>query len=42
MKPEVLYRGYPGLEEFKSIVRKYNPSAKLSSLQSERLLLTVQ
>ena len=42
MKPEVLYKGYPGLEEFKSIVRKYNPSAKLSSLQSERLLLTVQ
>jgi FAD/FMN-containing dehydrogenase len=42
MKPEVLYRGYPGLEEFKSIVQKYNPSAKLSSLQSERLLLTVQ
>lgn len=40
MKPEVLYRGYPGIEEFKSIVRKYNPSGKFSSLQSERLLLT--
>jgi hypothetical protein len=42
MKPEVLFRGYPRLEQFKSIVQKYNPSAKLSSVQSERLLLTVQ
>jgi hypothetical protein len=42
MKPEVLFRGYPRLEQFKSIVHKYNPSAKLSSVQSERLLLTVQ
>ena len=40
MKPEVLFRGYPGLEKFKSIVRKYNPAGKLSSIQSERLLLT--
>lgn len=40
MKPEVLLRGYPKLEEFKQIVRKYNPSGKLSSIQSERLLLT--
>ena len=40
MKPEVLIQGYPHLEEFKSIVRKYNPSAKFSSIQSERLLLT--
>jgi FAD/FMN-containing dehydrogenase len=42
MKPEVLFRGYPRLEQFKSIIHKYDPSAKLSSLQSERLLLTVQ
>jgi decaprenylphospho-beta-D-ribofuranose 2-oxidase len=40
MKPDVLFRGYPKLDEFKSIVRKYNPSAKFSSVQSERLLLT--
>lgn len=40
MKPEVLYKGYPGLQRFKDIVRKYNPNAKFSSVQSERLLLT--
>ncbi|HTE07325.1 MAG TPA: FAD-binding oxidoreductase [Flavitalea sp.] len=40
MKPEVLQRGYPRLDEFRSIVRKYNPSGKLSSVQSDRLLLT--
>ena len=40
MKPEVLFKGYPRIEEFKQIVRKYNPTYKLSSVQSERLLLT--
>jgi len=40
MKPEILFKGYPRIEEFKSIVRKYNPTNKLSSVQSERLLLT--
>ncbi len=40
MKPEVLVEGYPNLERFRSIVRKYNPSGKLSSVQSERLMLT--
>ena len=40
MKPEVLFRGYPRLEEFKGIVKKYNPSFKFSSVQSQRLLLT--
>lgn len=40
MKPEVLIRGYPRLEEFKSIVRKYNPDDKISSIQSNRLFLT--
>jgi FAD/FMN-containing dehydrogenase len=42
MKPEVLFKGYPRLEQFKSIIKKYNPSNKLSSVQSERLLLTTQ
>ena len=42
MKPEVLFKGYPRLEEFKDIVRKYNPTSKLSSVQSKRLLLTTQ
>jgi FAD/FMN-containing dehydrogenase len=40
MKPEVLFKGYPRLEEFRNIVRKYNPSYKFSSVQSQRLLLT--
>lgn len=40
MKPGVLFRGYPKLEEFRRIVKQYNPSFKFSSLQSERLLLT--
>ena len=40
MKPEVLFKGYSRIEEFKSILKKYNPSGKLSSLQSRRLLLT--
>lgn len=40
MKPDVLEKGYPRLEEFKSVIRKYNPAYKLSSAQSERLQLT--
>jgi len=40
MKPEMLVKGYPRLEEFKNIINKYNPTGKLSSVQSERLLLT--
>lgn len=40
MKPEVLEQGYPGLDKFRDIVERYNPSAKFCSLQSERLLLT--
>ena len=40
MKPGVLEKGYPKLDEFKNIVKKYNPSGKFSSVQSERLLLT--
>jgi decaprenylphospho-beta-D-ribofuranose 2-oxidase len=40
MKPETLYAGYPRLEEFKRIVKKYNPFGKIRSLQSSRLFLT--
>lgn len=40
MKPEVLRAGYPRLDEFRAIVKKYNPSGKISSIQSRRLLLT--
>jgi len=40
MKPGVLVKGYPNLEKFRSIVKKYNPAGKLSSMQSDRLLLT--
>ncbi|HKP31385.1 MAG TPA: FAD-binding oxidoreductase [Chitinophagaceae bacterium] len=40
MKPSVLEAGYPRLEQFKSIVKKYNGNNKFCSEQSERLLLT--
>ncbi|WP_295795817.1 FAD-binding oxidoreductase [Mucilaginibacter sp.] len=40
MKPEMLVAGYPELEKFKSIVKKYNPYGKIRSAQSDRLLLT--
>lgn len=40
MKPEVLAAGYPSLDTFKDIVKKYDPAHKFTSLQSERLLLT--
>ena len=40
MRPEVLTGGYPRLEEFKSIIRKYNPCGKIRSIQSDRLLIT--
>jgi len=40
MKPEVLQKGYPRLEEFKNIVRRYNPDNHIRSVQSDRLLLT--
>jgi len=32
--------GYPELQKFKNIVKKYNPDGKIRSLQSDRLLLT--
>jgi decaprenylphospho-beta-D-ribofuranose 2-oxidase len=40
MKPEMLKGGYPELEKFKAIVKKYNPDSKIRSAQSDRLLLT--
>jgi decaprenylphospho-beta-D-ribofuranose 2-oxidase len=40
MKPEVLKAGYSRLDEFRAIVKKYNPSGKISSIQSRRLMLT--
>ena len=40
MKPEILESGYPGLAEFKAIVKKYNSENKIRSVQSDRLLLT--
>lgn len=40
MKPEVLVAGYPELNKFKEIVKKYNPSGKIRSIQSDRLFLT--
>jgi len=40
MKPEVLQSGYPDLNRFKQIVRKYNPDGKIHSNQSDRLFLT--
>jgi decaprenylphospho-beta-D-ribofuranose 2-oxidase len=39
MKPEVLRQGYPELEKFKDIVKKYNPRGKIQSIQSDRLLI---
>ena len=40
MKPEILRSGYPDLNKFKDIVRKYNPDGKIHSIQSDRLFLT--
>ncbi|HVW97475.1 MAG TPA: FAD-binding oxidoreductase [Mucilaginibacter sp.] len=39
MRPSML-TNYPQLERFKQIVKRYNPDAKICSLQSTRLLLT--
>ena len=40
MKPEVMVAGYPTLNKFKAIVKKYDPDHKFLSTQAERLLLT--
>jgi len=40
MKASMLKAGYPRLEQFKAIVKKYNPGKKLRSVQSDRLEIT--
>ncbi len=40
MKPGML-KGYPELDKFKSIIKKYDPDGKIRSVQSDRLLLTI-
>jgi hypothetical protein len=40
MNPAILKAGYKQLPQFIDIVKKYNPDAKLRSLQSDRLFLT--
>jgi len=39
MKPEVLKKGYPRLQQFREIIKKYNPGKKIHSKQSDRLFL---
>lgn len=39
MKPAVL-KAYSKLDQFKAVIKKYNPEGKFSSLQSDRLHLT--
>lgn len=40
MRPEIFWSTYPDAIKFKEIVKKYNPSHKFRSLQSDRLLIT--
>ncbi len=40
MNPEVLRSGYPELNKFREIIRKYDPDGKIHSDQSDRLFLT--
>ena len=40
MNPEVLRSGYPELNKFREIIRKYDPEGKIHSNQSDRLFLT--
>jgi FAD/FMN-containing dehydrogenase len=40
MKPSILKAGYSRLEEFKKIVKKYDPLGRMNSLQAKRLELT--
>ena len=40
MKPEIFWRSYSKANEFKNIVRKYNPDYKINSLQAHRLNIT--
>lgn len=40
MKPSILKAGYARLEEFKKIVKKYDPLGRMNSIQAKRLELT--
>jgi hypothetical protein len=40
MKPEVFWTSYPKAQRFLEIVKKYNPSFKINSIQAERLNIT--
>ena len=40
MKPAMLRQGYPELEKFLGIIRKYDPESRFQSIQSQRLFLT--
>jgi decaprenylphospho-beta-D-ribofuranose 2-oxidase len=40
MNPLTLQQGYPRIEEFKQVLRKYNPRQRVLSIQSGRLKLT--
>jgi hypothetical protein len=40
MSEDMLRAGYPQIDNFLQIVRKYNPGNKFTSMQSERLALT--
>ena len=40
MKPGALEAGYPRLDQFKAIIKKYDAHNKFRSIQSDRLLLT--
>lgn len=40
MKPDMFWRSYPNAKSFISILEKYNPGFKISSIQSKRLQLT--
>ena len=40
MKPSILKAGYSRLDEFKKIVKKYDPLGRMNSMQAKRLELT--
>ncbi|MBA2745543.1 MAG: FAD-binding oxidoreductase [Flavisolibacter sp.] len=40
MQPEIFWRSYERAEEFKQIVKKYNPDFKINSIQARRLNIT--
>ena len=40
MKPEIFWRSYPMAQKFLAIVKKYNPTYKINSVQATRLNIT--